>query len=538
MIETELLGLAMAKRLVVEPPTFSLFFYFNLVSFLIIGIAGVIKFRSNSYSLARLSFCLATSICLIYQLPLVIFSDRVESSLREAWTYALVVNGAAMLLMSWTYLSRRFDFPEGHPAYPGKTTEVYLITGILGIALMWVYLSGVPWDCTGLFALLSDPSYTLLARELGVKLIGTSFSTYSLGAYAGAFAPVFLLLSIWRVEDFISRRKVVAALVSVACGFIAVAALLVSGVKGLLMPSTLMLAVAIYFYRKTWRSRLLAFAVTALFFFLSLFTFELLKERGSVGEGGGYDFAACSVKVGACQRSFSLLESMKGQEISLGVPGAYVGLIQSRLTCLCDGRDERSCPDGAVGYPIKKTWTNTNIGASLYEFTGGLSDRFVTYAGAILYRIFVVPFQVSVWHFMYAETEAVEGVKTLPFARRVLGDSLNMPEMVYQKYGSIYWQGDRTNTSSAPTSFIWAYSAYLGWIGFCLALGCILSLDLVLAGLARFAGVALIPILIGMVMIMSANFLVSDFVTVLLSHGGIAGMFVLLIYAVLLKRKT
>lgn len=536
MAEAELLGLAMAKRLVVEPPTFSLFFFFNFASFLVVGAAGVIKLKANSYSLARLSFCLSALICLVYQLPLVIFSQRVESSLPGAWSYALVVNGAAMLFMFWAFLSRRFDVVVGDSVYPEKAKEIHLITGILGIALMWIYMAAVPWNCTGLYALLFDPPYTMLARELGVKLVGTSLATYSLGAYAGAVAPVFLLFSIWRFEGYVIRRKIVPAIVCMACGFIAIAVLLVSGIKGLLMPSTLMLAAVIYFYKKTWRSRLLAFAATALFFFCALTAFEFLKERGGYASGGQYDFAACSVKMGACERSLSLVESMKGQDISLGLPSAYVGLMQSRLVCLCEGRDERTCPDGGmIGRYIEKGGSVAGVSPVVMI---GLSDRFIAFAEGILYRIFVVPFQVSVWHFMYAETEAVEGVKTLPFARRILGHSLNMPEMVYQKYGSIYWQGDKTNTSSAPTSFIWAYSAYLGWIGFGIALACVLSLDLVLAGLARFVGGPLIPILIGLVMIMSINFLMSDFVTVLLSHGGVAGMLVLLIYAVLLKKRT
>lgn len=183
MLDAELAGLAMAKKLVVEPPVLSWFLFFNLVSFLAVGAAGVIKFKSNSRSLARLSFCLAVSISLIYQLPLVIFSQRLESSLAGAWDYALVVNGAAMLLMLWTFLSRRLDVAAEDSVYPERVSEIHLIAGVLGIALMWAYMSAIPWDCTALYALVVDPPYTMLARELGVKLLGTSLATYALGAF-------------------------------------------------------------------------------------------------------------------------------------------------------------------------------------------------------------------------------------------------------------------------------------------------------------------------------------------------------------------
>lgn len=531
-METELLGLAMARRLSVEPPVLSLFFIFNLVSFLIVGVAGVIKFKSNNYSLARLSFCLAVAVCLVYQAPLVIFSQRVETSLRDPWAYALVVNGSALFLMAWAFLSRRVDFSGEASTYPEKTNEIYLFTITFAIALLWIYLSSVPWACTGIYALLFDPSYTLLARELGVKLIGTSFSTYSLGAYAGAVAPMLILLSIWRVENSILHKKFGHALVGALCGFVAVAALLVSGTKGLLMPAALMLTAGAYFYRRTWHSRLVALIAATLFLIFSLFTFQLLRERGLVS-GGRYDFAACSVKMGACQKSFSLLESMKGREDSLGLPSAQIAPIQSRLACLCKGESEAACPSVEIEYAIQSSASEPDTGGG-----SGLADRFKAYIGATAYRIFVVPLQVSIWHFMYGETESVEGVKTLPFANRVLGNSLNMPELVYQKYGVIYSQGDKTNTSTAPTSFLLAYPAYLGFGGFFIALGCILGLDLVLAMLARFIGASLMPVLIGAVMILSANFLVSDFITVLLSHGGIPGMLVLLIYSFLLKKKT
>jgi hypothetical protein len=225
---------------------------------------------------------------------------------------------------------------------------------------------------------------------------------------------------------------------------------------------------------------------------------------------------------------------MKGQDYPFGLPNSYVKFTETRLACLCTGDDKNKCVELSKSKDLSENQELIRA-ASKTTVVAASFSRLQSFTEVIWYRIFVVPFQVSAWHFMYAETEGVDGLKTLPFARRILGDSLNMPQIVYQKYGSIYSEGDKTSTSSAPTSFIWTYSAYLGWMGFGLALACILILDLFLISLAKFAGAALTPILIGLVMIMSIIFLVSDFVTVLLSHRGLAGIMMLTIYALLFR---
>jgi len=62
-----------------------------------------------------------------------------------------------------------------------------------------------------------------------------------------------------------------------------------------------------------------------------------------------------------------------------------------------------------------------------------------------------------------------------------------------------------------------------------------LSLDLLMAGIARILGKDLLPIHVGILLIMSVNFSASDFVTVLVSHGGLPGILVLFICAALQK---
>ncbi|UUD64066.1 hypothetical protein D16iCDA_20720 [Pseudomonas seleniipraecipitans] len=523
--DVSVIHLAVLHELLFELPSLSVFFFINLSCTLAIASICVFRFLRCNYILSRLSFCFLAFICIFYQMPLALFSTQVEASLQQPWTYALVVNGGAMLLALWGFLSRRFDCKQKVSHCPDQKFGIYFATMLFGAICLLAYLWGVPWNCTGLFALIFDPWLTLLAREFGIKLIGSSLSTYMFGAYANAVAPILILLSVWLVRDALLHRRVLSGLLGVFGGGLAIVAVLVSGTKGLLMPSMLMLVAGCYFWCATWISRIATIFLAIIFVMSALVSFEMFKERGGV-VGGAYDFAACSVEVDTCQESRELLQSMTARDYSLGLPGVFVKPLQDRLYCLCSGGTKESCPTGILG-------DSPNMSRLSATDKAG---RSLTFVNALLNRMLVVPFQVSVWHFMYAETERVEGLKTLPFSRRLLGESVNMPELVYQKYGSVYSLGDRTSTSTAPTSFFLAYPAYLGLAGFLLALVLVITLDIFLVIYARFIGESLLPILIGGIIIMCMNFMTSDFVTVLISHGGVAGLIVLLIHALLRKR--
>lgn len=530
-MEDNILNSAMLSALVVEAPSLSVFFLFNLILTLSTVVFCGVRFFRSHYILTRLSFWFVVFFCVLYQVPLVLFSAQVEASLQRPWAYAAVVNLGAVLLMLWGVLTRRLDINLDAMAQPARPFRIYFATLVLGVACLTTYLSGVPWNCTGLFALIYDPWLTLLARELGVKLVGSSFATYSLGAYANAVVPILVLMSVWLIRDSLLRRRMLGAAVGVLGGIFAITTALVSGTKGLLMPSMVMLVAGCYFWCRTWPSRIVTITFAVTFVFSILVSFELLKERGAV-VGGAYDFAACSVEVGACEQSRELLQSLTARDHSLGLPSAYVKPLQARLESLCSGEGDPASNNAFSN----NGFSNNAFRVSKAQTEG--QERSMTFVSALFNRMLVVPFQVSIWNFMYGETEQFNSFKALPFARRVLGESLNMPELVYQKYGSVYSGGDKTSTSTAPTSFFIAYPAYLGVSGFLLALALVIALDLFLAKFARFIGTSLVPILVGCIMVMCMNFMTSDFVTVLISHGGAAGILVLLIHALLLKRNS
>lgn len=92
---------------------------------------------------------------------------------------------------------------------------------------------------------------------------------------------------------------------------------------------------------------------------------------------------------------------------------------------------------------------------------------------------------------MYADTEDLEGLKTLPFTKRVFGHSLCILELVYQKHSAGYSLGGRTNMSKAPKSLFLSYSACLGTGRFFLAITCFVLSDILLNKVAAFAGPSL-----------------------------------------------
>tara|TARA_A100001391_G_scaffold125291_1_gene85474 strand:+ start:21302 stop:22717 length:1416 start_codon:yes stop_codon:yes gene_type:complete len=468
-------------------------------------------------------------MCLFYQIPLAIFSYQVEVSLNNPWKYALSVNFGTLGLLVWGMLSHRLDTRGTTLSFPENMRTIYLTTGAVGLILILTYFQGVPWDCTGLYAIIYDPWMTLIAREFSVKLVGASAATYSIGANANAVAPLFILLSLWLARNCLFKRKIIGLLAFIICGFLAIVSVIISGTKGLLMPSLIMLVVGAYYWSPNWIIRISAISFSVFFMMGSIVSFEFLKDRGSEF-GGSYDFASCSSRAGTCEKSQKLLNSLKGHNYSLGVPGYMIPKIETRLNCLCSGETEQSlCPEATFesgnGYKL-------DVGLDLPSRT------IIGYVSSIFYRILVTPLQVSVWHYMYAETENVDGLKTLPLSKRIYGDSLNMPELVYQKYASVYFGGDRTSTGTSPTGFFLSYSAYVGWIGFLISLVLIIGLDSVFVFISKLLNQSLYPVLIGIVSIISMNFIVSDFLTVLISHGGAVGIFMVIIYIILKKKSV
>ena len=156
--------------------------------------------------------------------------------------------------------------------------------------------------------------------------------------------------------------------------------------------------------------------------------------------------------------------------------------------------------------------------------------RGLTFVEAIVNRAMVVPLQVASWHYMFVETEGSPGAAGIPMAGRLGGNLVNMPEIVYRKYGFIYSSGDRTSTSTAPTGFMLFYPAYIGVPGLMLAVVLVLLYNIAAVWLMRRVRPALSAVAAGLVLVAAMNLAVSDFLTVMGSHGGLAALLMMAVF--------
>lgn len=142
---------------------------------------------------------------------------------------------------------------------------------------------------------------------------------------------------------------------------------------------------------------------------------------------------------------------------------------------------------------------------------------------ASMVRLFRVPFQVSTWHFINASADSSIRWSAIPLLNRFDTARRNLSEEVYQKFGAFYSGGDVTSTSTAPTSFVLQYSAYLGLAGLFLSLILIIAADTVSRFFYQRLSSPLIFGFSGYVVTVAYNMISSDFFTVLFSHGAFLG---------------
>ena len=577
-----------------EPTTF---FFVNLVATLATSLLLLAMLWRSPTRLMRPAFLLAGLCHLLYQWSLTLLADPIKASLLKPWTMVAFIHAGIWCLLAWVLASRWLDPPLPPAADPVFRKVEVALPLVLAGALASVYLWRVPVACTALYSLVVDPHMTLLAREFGGKLIGSKLASYALGALFHVAVPVAVALTFRMAWTQVASRRWVLFAAWMLLGFASISLVMLTGTKGLLVPSMLMLVTTSLLWNQRLRVKFVAgaFAVGAMA--VGLVSFELVKERKALA-GSGYDFAACAVRVNACERSTVLVESLKQRKMSLGLPRPLVDDLSERLACACTpGADIAACPavepmviafslDNSLleGFPTSQYSPGARRGSDLgeagaevgrpevepmviaFSLDNSLLEGFptsqyspgarrgsdlgeagaevgrieralrkillrgLTFVEAIVNRAMVVPLQVASWHYMFVETEGSPGAAGIPMAGRLGGNLVNMPEIVYRKYGFIYSSGDRTSTSTAPTGFMLFYPAYIGVPGLMLAVVLVLLYDIAAVWLMRRVRPALSAVAAGLVLVAAMNLAVSDFLTVMGSHGGLAALLMMAVF--------
>ena len=533
-----------------EPTTF---FFVNLVATLATSLLLLAMLWRSPTRLMRPAFLLAGLCHLLYPWSLTLLADPIKASLLKPWTMVAFIHAGIWCLLAWVLASRWLDPPLPPAADPVFRKVEVALPLVLAGALASVYLWRVPVACTALYSLVVDPHMTLLAREFGGKLIGSKLASYALGALFHVAVPVAVALTFRMAWTQVASRRWVLFAAWMLLGFASISLVMLTGTKGLLVPSMLMLVTTSLLWNQRLRVKFVAgaFAVGAMA--VGLVSFELVKERKALA-GSGYDFAACAVRVNACERSTVLVESLKQRKMSLGLPRPLVDDLSERLACACTpGADIAACPavepmviafslDNSLleGFPTSQYSPGARRGSDLGEAGAEVGRieralrkillRGLTFVEAIVNRAMVVPLQVASWHYMFVETEGSPGAAGIPMAGRLGGNLVNMPEIVYRKYGFIYSSGDRTSTSTAPTGFMLFYPAYIGVPGLMLAVVLVLLYDIAAVWLMRRVRPALSAVAAGLVLVAAMNLAVSDFLTVMGSHGGLAALLMMAVF--------
>lgn len=504
----------------------------------------------NRRAMARPAFLIAGLLTALFQWPLCALSECFRLWLPNAVLFAASVHAPIIAALAWV-AATPFLNPTAQPPSPSRDEGTRRLSNrtIAALfaafaALVTIYLIYVGWPCTGLYAMLYDPEMALLAREMSMKLAGAPLPAYAYGILATVFAPVIGSVAVGEVRAALRERAYFRGACWVLAIFAALAAVMLPGIKGMLVPTFAVAACYCLLTSTRLRTGLLWVAATGAIGFVFILSFDVLKERSAHDSARSYDVCGCAARNGVQAEARALVESLTAREMSLGISRARVDALLKKM-------DEAERADASAS-PATTTKPATEVGAAgrtrgtANSVVGAparhgspaetgpaekpirqgptalevLTSRALVYVGPILNRIAVVPMQVASWHFLYAAEYGAPGVSGTAAARLFGVERQNLPMIVYQAYGSVYSGGDRTATSTAPTSFLLAYPAYLGGVGIGIAVVLVLIFDLITCLVLVGVPPHVRAIGLGLAFMSCVNFLSSDFGTVLLSHGG------------------
>lgn len=470
----------------------------------------------------------AGMLLVFYIAPAIVYSGHYHYELsKSSWSITLLC--LPLLLCVWAYVTSRMWCLQGNDSAPPN--KILLYGAILPWAvLMLIYCAHVPLSCTALYAMVTDAKYTLFARELSVKILGSNAATYAYSMLISTGAPLALWAISFSTTHAIRNRKFLLLLPYTIIFICIFASLLLNGAKGNLIPSAVTLAVCGLLMPRKWIQRILAVIGVALVFAGGLYGIDNASRLPF--NIGHYPLTACVQKLGVCDRVLALLDSMKRPEGALGMGQSDIRDLQRGFAT--------SCPTPVSSEKPQKTApkysANTDSDNAYYEALEARKIPRFSSIEAILYRAFVTPSQVASWYYLDQSEHGNRGITAISAVQRFSGTSFSMAEDIYQNYGRIYAGGDTTASSTAPTSFLMSYPAYLGSIGMIAAALLLLIYDAFSCLLIRYTQPPLSYVAAGLLAVSSFNMITSDFFTVMLSHGAVFGGLLVFILAALNRR--
>lgn len=485
----------------------------NLIAALLSSALLAVMVLRSRHILLRPMAMVVAMMMVFYQWPLVVISPLLYERLPNvAWfigsIHALVALGLAWLL--WT--PRLNVMPAATPTFTEIAARVSGRVIWFPVALLLVlaaiYTNAIPFQCSALYALVVDPELSHIVREITGKLTGAWHAPHILNMITGAVGPIVAFLATLRALHDMRHKRALSALGWMALMLVALIMPLLSGAKGTLISTAVILAVAGFLLAKNWKRRFVVAASTMAVLMLVVLSIKTTTE-GQSGKGS-YDFGACAATLGVCEKVRPLLSSLRAPDFSLGLDKNRISELEAAL--------DRSCPKSTAAPPVSKASSTPTH----YDTPKKQQYTPLQLLNFVMYRIFITPVQVASWHYLYTYEHGAPGMAGLSIAKYVMADRyINIPSKICQSY---YSGGDKTATCTAPTGFLFTYPAYLGAWGLALAFIAIVSFDIMGALLLRHLRQPYSSLTAGLLVAASINFMISDFVTVMLSHGALLGM--------------
>lgn len=190
----------------------SLYFILNWLLTIFSSIALIWIYKYQRFLFVKPSILLLGCTNVFFQWPLAFSSEYYENLLPDPYSLLLLVHGyvlIGLIVSSVLFLPQARNIWNHLKIANVRSNVQNLQTVIIFLSLLilvsaWVYLSTVPFEKTGLYALIFNPSAASVARENSLKLLNDVGTKYIYSIAFTSIAP--LLISIATILLILNKR--------------------------------------------------------------------------------------------------------------------------------------------------------------------------------------------------------------------------------------------------------------------------------------------------------------------------------------------
>lgn len=500
----------------------SSYFLWQILSLFVILTLLYLVLRRSMAVFGFPSFWIVVGWLVIYLIPSIAFGGIVTEGLLGAeYFYLGVINLTPLALLVWLYFSGVI-FPvniaspkEKYTSSSNQWLPIALLFGMASILLMY-WLLMIPWSCTAGWAFLNDPSKTLLAREVAGKLSGEPNVARMIGVYINVLVPLLIFMCGVKIFHLIRAFKFRYLPIIVIIFLLVVffyLTLFITGAKSSVLPVLIVCSIAVLlmpigFFKKFG----LIFGFIALCMGL-IFFFQNKIGLSSI-TATKYSLGQCVKYFGTCEEAAKLVETASQRDGT--IIGGRDGVIwaKNEIQNYCAINIDRDKNIGGVLNAENMGGAKSKDDAEVIPNKGSVLDGLIN-------RSFKIPLQVAGWYYLWGSEFGQPGWKSVPIASRYTGEA-NIAIAVYKRYGVIYSGGDATSTSTAPSSFLLTWPAFMGWWGWIAAISSMIFLDFIANGIRKKISGPLLYGFAGLMVVLAYHLINTDLITALGSHGGMA----------------